>query len=74
MILTALPAYGRDYKSKEELFKDWEEGKDFTNMSPFIRGTYFSIRDLGSLKTDHNITAINFRYSHQRKVAVLEVK
>ena len=27
--MTLTPAYGRDYKSKKDVLKDWEEGKDF---------------------------------------------
>ncbi len=29
MRLTLSPAYGRDYKSKAAVQKDWDEGKDF---------------------------------------------
>ena len=37
MRLTLSPAYGRDYKSKAEVQKDWDAGKDFvieTMMHP----------------------------------------
>lgn len=27
--LSAVPAYGRDYKSKKEVLADWNAGKDF---------------------------------------------
>lgn len=29
MYVTVVPAYGRDYKSKAEALRDWNEGKDF---------------------------------------------
>ena len=29
MFVTLLPAYGRDYKTKEAVVKDWAAGKDF---------------------------------------------
>ena len=74
MILPIIPAYGRDYKSAKDAIADWEAGKDFIQMSPFINGTYLSKRDLESLKKDHGVTALNIRYNHQRKVTVLEVK
>ena len=28
--LTAIPSYGRDYKSAKDVRADWEAGKDFT--------------------------------------------
>ena len=28
-MLELAPAYGRDYKSKAAVLKDWEDGKDF---------------------------------------------
>lgn len=38
----AVPAYGRDYKSKAEVLKDWREGKDFRDS---LTGHYISVRD-----------------------------
>ena len=39
---TVLPAYGRDYRSKAEVMKDWTEGKDFQDA---LTGQYLSVRD-----------------------------
>ena len=39
----AVPAYGRDYKSKAEVLKAWQEGKDFRDS---LTGQYFSIREM----------------------------
>lgn len=38
----AVPAYGRDYKSKAAVLKDWNDGKDFQDA---VTGAYLSIRD-----------------------------
>ena len=38
----AVPAYGRDYKSKAAVIKDWQEGKDFKD---YLSGQYLSSRD-----------------------------
>jgi hypothetical protein len=39
--LHAVPAYGRSYKTNEDLITDWLDGKDFKIEG----GSYFSIRD-----------------------------
>jgi hypothetical protein len=38
----AVPAYGRDYKSKSAVLADWQEGKDFRDS---LSGRYLSVRD-----------------------------
>ena len=45
MYFIGKPAYGRKYKSREEVLKDWYDGKDF--YSAF---GYFSVRDLKHIK------------------------
>lgn len=42
MDIHATPAYGRDYKSKAAVIKDWTEGKDFRCA---LTGKYLSVRD-----------------------------
>lgn len=42
MDIHATPAYGRDYKSKAAVIKDWTEGKDFRCA---LTGRYLSVRD-----------------------------
>jgi len=42
MDVHATPAYGRDYKSKAAVLKDWQDGKDFRCA---VTGRYLSIRD-----------------------------
>jgi hypothetical protein len=38
----AVPAYGRDYKSKAAVLADWKAGKDFKD---YLTGQYLSSRD-----------------------------
>jgi hypothetical protein len=45
------PAYGRSYKTWEDIKKDWEAGKDFS-MGVYRMGPYCSIRDLRELMND----------------------
>jgi len=42
VVLNAVPAYGRKYKSKEDVLRDWNEGLDFRIAGA---NTYFSRRD-----------------------------
>lgn len=42
MDVHATPAFGRDYRSKAEVLKDWNEGKDFRCA---VTGRYLSVRD-----------------------------
>ena len=41
---TLTPAYGRDYKTKKEVIKDFRAGKDF-KFNHFNGSVYCSIRD-----------------------------
>ncbi len=50
--MTVIPAYGRDYKSKADALKDWNDGKDFKDA---ITGQYLSKRD--------NIREVWIRYN-----------
>ena len=50
--MTVIPAYGRDYKSKADTLKDWNDGKDFKDA---ITGQYLSKRD--------NIKEVWIRYN-----------
>ena len=65
--LTVVPAYGRDYKSEEEVFKDFLAGKDFLVMDiscPYD-GKYCSIHDLG------DYTHIKARYQRKEQFAII---
>lgn len=54
MELTLVPAYGRDYKTSQDLIKDWEGGKDFRIATALYKGgSYTSIRDLQDFPGEH---------------------
>lgn len=69
MILTATPAYGRDYTSRREAQAAWARGDDF-QAQPC--GRYFSIRDLSSLR-EQGVRWINLRYKCLSQVHVIQV-
>lgn len=45
--VTVVPAYGRDYKSAEEVREAWLDGYDFqiNDISSEWNGSYLSVRD-----------------------------
>ena len=55
----ALPAYGRDYKSKAEVIKAWQDGKDFIDA---LSGRYLSSRD------DLGGREVWIRFNNQRRI------
>ena len=67
MYLTLLPAYGRDYKTKNYIIKDLNELKDFivSHSGQYINKQQFN--ELG-------ITSFNVRYSQQRKLINIKTK
>lgn len=62
-IMPLTPAYGRDYKSKAEVEKDFLDGKDFQTCA----GSYCSARDFPPG------TEITVRYAKLRKVHILRI-
>jgi len=62
-MIVLVPAYGRMYKSKKELMRDWEGGKDF--MIQF--GPYCSIRDKDSMIKEFG--AIELVYGVERELS-----
>jgi hypothetical protein len=68
--LTLVPAYGRDYKSQNEVIEDWNKDKDFQIANAFspYDGKYCN---QSNLKEDKTLTAVNIRYSKLTKIAVL---
>ena len=62
--LSAIPAYGRDYKSKKAVQTAYESGADFIET-----------RGYACFNKDDSMPygQINFRYSDLRKVVVLDV-
>lgn len=69
--LDAVPAYGRDYKSKKEVQEAWNEGKDFQIKA-------FGLpEDESYINKDDVFTqsiTLNIRYNQLRGVHVVKVK
>lgn len=63
---TLTPAYGKDYKSKAEVEKDFRDGKDFVLNSP-MGTTYCSISDFAPKVT------VNLRFAKLAKIHVVKV-
>ena len=45
-----IPAYGRQYKTREQALKDWQAGKDFQIEG----GPYCSIRDVDLMRREYS--------------------
>lgn len=63
--LSAVPAYGRDYKSQKEVRAAWEAGQDFCIMD-YQRSGYVNKNDLPAG------VILNIRYARQTKVVVIK--
>jgi hypothetical protein len=64
--LSAIPAYGRDYKNKAAVLADWQAGKDFQSQG-FHGYGYFNADTL----KDQPAVEVNVRYARLAKVAIL---
>lgn len=62
---SAVPAYGRTYKTAKSVKEDWEEGKDFLLQS-FNGEGYLNKHDCQPGDT------INIRFADARKVCVVK--
>lgn len=71
MHLTLVPAFGRDYKSKAEVQRDLDAGKDF------IIATYGHRYDGKPVNAEglrqSGVKTVNIRYRQQRSVGVFRV-
>lgn len=69
--MTLTPAYGRDYKSKKEALKAFNDNKDFeVNDFLFRGGIYTNKADLIKL----GYRTVTLRYGKLRKAFTLEIK
>jgi len=59
--ISAIPAYGRDYKSQKAVKEDWIAGRDFQDART---GQYLSIRDFADDPDVH----VSVRYANHTKV------
>jgi hypothetical protein len=67
--MTLVPAYGRDYKSKKEVLKDFNDEKDFIIADLFSDGT-------GRFVNKQQLSAgttVTIRYQKLTKIAVVKV-
>lgn len=70
--ISLIPAYGRDYKSKRAVLKDWTNGLDFRIQDYRLGDRYCSVRDLPELQSE-GVTHLNFRYKSLTEVAVVKL-
>jgi hypothetical protein len=70
--LTLIPAYGRDYKSKAAVMKDWKEDKNFVvaNLFDPWDGKLCNKEDL---ERNGSVKGVNIRYDGLRKIVVVKV-
>lgn len=70
--VTIVPSYGRDYKSKAAVLKDWNDGKDFTinQMGHPHDGRQINKQDAQSTPG----VTYNVRYDGNRKVTPIKIK
>jgi hypothetical protein len=63
--LSAVPAYGRDYKSKKAVMEDWNAGKDFLIQD---------MRESGYVNKDDKPAGVtlNIRYKNLTQVCVVK--
>ena len=74
-IISASPAYGRDYTSGKAIEADWKAGKDFrcNNVTgPWVGGQYFSSRDTEALRAA-GYRWVNLRYKSLSEVHVIKL-
>jgi hypothetical protein len=69
--LTLIPAYGRDYKSKADVLKDFIAGKDFESAGIFNTG-YIGYPEIEKMAKDRAVD-VQIRYQKLSKVMVLYV-
>jgi len=68
--ITVTPAYGRDFKSKQEAVAAWEAGKDFVvaDMGKYM-GAYINKEDA----QNDQITEVNIRFKGLTQVVVVKM-
>lgn len=63
------PAYGRDYKNKQEVEEAWNSNKDFIITSPGIKGKYINKSDA----ENHFIDKVIIRYRNSNDLHSIRV-
>ena len=69
--ITVVPAYGRDYRSKEEVLQAWEAGNDFQirDVSSRWNGSYINKEDAGK----SGLSTVDVRFNSLRNHFVVKV-
>jgi hypothetical protein len=71
--ITAVPAYGRDYKSKQALMNDFNNGVDFYGSTFNKSIGYFNKKQVSALIAD-GYTCITFRYRRKELSHIVQLK
>ena len=66
--LSAIPAFGRDYKTKKQVQEAWTAGHDFVLQGFIENGRYINKQDLKTHET------LNIRYKNLTQVCVIRGK
>ncbi len=66
--INVLPAYGRDYKNKDQIISDYKANKDF-KVSDISNKGYINKTDCLRMQ----VACLIIRYSNNRKVASINV-
>jgi hypothetical protein len=64
--VTVVPAYGRDYKSRQEVLEAWNDQKDFVIQGLQGGGTYINKQD-----ADRFNVAVKIRYQKKTKALII---
>lgn len=70
-IITVVPAYGRDYKTRKEVLADWEADKDFLVQNMTESGYINRSQAQQQLKPGDTI---NIRYKGLREILPIKIK
>jgi hypothetical protein len=65
--ITVVPAYGRDYKNRNDVLADWNANKDF-----IIQDFFNPYDGKPANKSDLVGYTVNIRYSNLMKIAVVK--
>lgn len=68
--LVAVPAYGRDYKSKKAVMADWNAGKDF-QIRDYRGDMYINKEDFDRENNAGRPLSLQVRYDQLRKVMII---
>ena len=79
-VLTIIPAYGRDYKSKKEVIAAWNKNNDFIindffspwDTKPVNKEDLNNIKLIEDFKNT-NYTCVKIRFNQLRKVIIIKL-